>query len=100
MRRLLLADVHLTDRPVMGRPRLEVGLRVMDQAYRVACGHQAQRIVILGDLLDSKIRISIDVLYELRAFFAERPKIIWEWLRGNHEAPDRQDPEKSIITFF
>ena len=99
-RMILTADLHVTDALVMGRPRLPVCLNVLEQIYEHAKANKAKAVGILGDLLDNKYRLSLNVLLALRSFFESHRDVKWIWLRGNHETINRSDPEKSVLPLF
>lgn len=98
--RMLVADVHVSDRVVLGRPRLPVYMDVLRTVAARARRHGIHHVDVLGDLLDNQRRIPLDVLLSLLRFFHDNRDISWHWLRGNHESPDRANPEKSIMSLF
>lgn len=97
---ILCADVHLSSRKIMGRSHLDAGMAVLQQIYELARNRGINHVGILGDLLDNKYQIPLEVLIRLHNFFQDHRDVRWTWLKGNHETPDRADPHKSILTLY
>lgn len=100
MKILVAADLHVSDRMVMGRPRLPVYEEMLKNIYQVAKDNNCAAMVFAGDVIDNKNRPSLDVLVAIDYFLSESYGVPLYWLRGNHETPDKADPTKSIINLY
>lgn len=99
MKLLVSADLHVSDRVVMGRSRLPVYEKMLYSIIDIAKEHQCEAIVLAGDVIDNKNKPPLDVLVLLDQFLSANTLPLY-WLRGNHETPDKENPSKSIISLF
>jgi len=94
---VLLADLHACDKKMFGRPRLPIVISVLEQTYRYALSNRIPDIAILGDIFDNRYRWTLDLLLQLLNFFRTHRNVRWRLLRGNHDSPDHNAPEKSPL---
>ena len=99
---LLVADVHVGDNVIQGRPRLPVYRRLLDDILYAAQLHECVNIVIIGDLINQKNSMPREVyLMVYRWLKLCRDKCVRvHYLRGNHETPNKNNPEDSLIEMF
>jgi DNA repair exonuclease SbcCD nuclease subunit len=96
---LVAADLHISDRVVMGRPRLPVYMDMLQQMWGIASREKVDAIVFAGDVIDNKNKPPMEVLLSIHDALWHAPVDVY-WLRGNHESPSKEDPDRSIITLF
>lgn len=103
MRLLATADLHLSDRIVNGRSRLEVGERLLLDIGALAVHHNVSHVVINGDLWDKKHgtpRAVLRVIYRCLKHMKYKMGLKVHWVRGNHETPDNSDCTDSMMQLF
>jgi DNA repair exonuclease SbcCD nuclease subunit len=96
---LVAADLHISDRVVMGRPRLPVYMDMLQQMWDIASREKVDAIVFAGDVIDNKNKPPMEVLLSIQDALWHAPVEV-HWLRGNHESPSKETPERSIISLF
>lgn len=96
---LVAADLHISDRAVMGRPRLPVYMDMLQQMWDIASREKVDAIVFAGDVIDNKNKPPMEVLLSIHDALWHAPVDVY-WLRGNHESPSKETPERSIISLF
>jgi DNA repair exonuclease SbcCD nuclease subunit len=83
----------------MGRPRLPVYQNLLRDISALADTWKCSSVVVAGDLLDQKNKPPLEVLLATLSWMRKSSSPIF-WLRGNHESPSKEDPEKSVMTLF
>lgn len=80
--------------------RLFDGLKILEQLGDAAREHNADLILIAGDLFESRVTLALEVLHEahvaIRKLATERPVIL---LRGNHDMASRVGHVMSLEPF-
>lgn len=100
---LAAGDVHLADKMILGRPRLPVVMKFLAELVKMAQIKKAKWIFFLGDLIDQKKGTPRSVLVTLYHFLRtvkEETGITVVWIRGNHETPDKENPQDTLMTLF
>lgn len=103
MKVLVTADVHITDRVVCGRSRLEVGERLLMDIAALAVHHKVRHVFFNGDLWDKKHgtpRAVLRVIYRCLKHMKYQLGLQVHWIRGNHETPDNSDPHDTMMSLF
>ena len=103
MRFIATGDVHISDRLVNGRSRLEVGERLLMDIGALAAHHKVGHVFINGDLWDKKQgtpRGVLRVIYRCLRHMKFKLGLKVHWLRGNHETPDNSDPTDTMMSLF
>lgn len=88
---------------IQGRPRLPVSMHLMADLVKLCQINNVRHLFLLGDVLDQKMPIPYEVVFELYKFLLTVKKctqVKVTWLRGNHETPYKADPLKSVTTLF
>jgi hypothetical protein len=100
---LAVADLHLSNTPIMGRDRLKLGLQLLDECFWLAEERGLRDLFVIGDLLDAKNKIQKETLiglYRLLLKHHQRGRVRLHWIRGNHESFDRADPEQTLMDLY
>lgn len=103
MRAIVSADLHVSNRLICGRSRLEVSMRVLEDQVLLAQQHNVKHIFWLGDVLDKKHGTPRSVLRAVYRFLKKvkyKTDIKIHILRGNHETPDNSDPHDTLLELF
>lgn len=96
---LVAADLHISDRVVMGRPRLHVYMAMLDTIWKISRDNECDAIIFAGDVIDNKNKPPMEVLLSIQDSLWSAPADVY-WLRGNHESPSKESPERSVISLF
>lgn len=103
MKFLAFGDYHLRDGFILGRPRLPVGERLLYDVWKHAALRGVKHVICAGDFLDKKNNPPLEVLLTLHRALKQAKEVlgltVW-WLRGNHETPDREAPNTSVMHLF
>lgn len=103
MRLLVTADVHISDRLVNGRSRLEVGERLLMDIGALAAHHKVTHVFINGDLWDKKHgtpRSVLRTIYRCLKHMKYQLGLKVHWIRGNHETPDNSECTDTLMSLF
>lgn len=100
MKLLVTGDLHVSDRRVLGRPRLPVTLDMLQFVFDLAVSQRADALVLNGDVIDQKLGFPIDVYLGILAVFERNSDVKAYWIRGNHESPDAERPQRTLMRLF
>lgn len=100
MRLLVTGDLHVSDRRVLGRPRLPVTLEMLQFIFDLACSQNADALILNGDVIDQKLGFPIDVYLGILGVFEKNSDVKTYWIRGNHESPDADRPQRTLMRLF
>lgn len=101
MKALMAADLHITSRKVLGRSRLGPTTQVLADVIEMAVARKVDRVFLLGDVIDQKVGMPLDVYLAIWQILVKKPSTLEVvWIRGNHESPDRADPDRSLVNLF
>lgn len=101
MRLLVTGDLHISDRRVMGRPRLPVTLDMLQSIFDYAQAQAVDGVVLNGDVIDQKQGFPLDVYLGILSVLEKRAPVFKTfWIRGNHESPDAERPQRTLMRLF
>lgn len=98
---IVTGDLHTRDSPFADD--LSIGEQLLEDLCKLAVKHRARCIVLNGDVWHQKDGVNATVLLALRNKFAALKRtygIPFVWVRGNHEAPWRTNPEFTLMSLF
>lgn len=103
---LCTADVHVGDKTIVtgniSRARLPVYKSLCKELVSIARANGCTAIIISGDLIDQKNKFPMEVYLAVLEFLQEADK--WGvkviWVRGNHETPNFETPERTLMGLF
>ena len=89
-------DYHISSQ------RLEVGQKLMRSTTQWALENKAQYVILVGDLLDERFGVKVEVLQLVwnELAYSLKKGVPWIWCRGNHECPVKSQPHKTIMSLF
>ena len=103
MKFLVTADLHVTNKILLGQPRLEVFKTLLNDLLDLADKHHVRHLFIVGDLWNKKnILQEMEVLLCLHKWFKKAVirNIRVHWIRGNHECLVAAKPSLSPMALF
>lgn len=96
----MTGDLHVSDRRVLGRPRLPVTLEMLQFIYDLARSYKVDAVILNGDVIDQKLGFPIDVYLGILGVFERNSDVPTYWVRGNHESPDADRPQRTLMRLF